>query len=630
MRLPIIILGCLVVLSGCAVLPDKKGAEVLREEHPHAEEGAVYLLDSGDVKVWPDGSSRTVVRQEIFITGENGRRFGLLQIPYDADRQKVDIVEAKTVAPDGKIIPVDSARIRIVTPAELAPFTVLYPGIRSFTINFPSVDIGSIIQYEYRITTFKPLMEKHFWDGFYFQSTFPFAHSVYRLTVPRTYPINIHNFSVQLKEEKQSGSERIFTWEVYNSKAVLPETMMPPIDEIVPRVFVTSISSWDQIGSWFFKLASESIKETPQLRQATTKLVEDAATETEKIKRIYNFVCSNIRYVGLEIGIHGFKPHPAGEVYELRYGDCKDKAALTVTMLRIAGIRGYIALINTERKIEETVPFPGQFNHAIVAIPSGNSFLFLDPTSEVIPYPYLPPQDQNRLVLVPTENGAFLVRSEYLAPEKNLKYRSVDVHLDFNGNITAEVVVRPGGIFGASFREMFRRLKDEERRRALLESLNRIIPGATLKSFSITGIGNLDDSIEERYSFEGAGYGIKVGERMIFAPSLIEKVEDTGIVSLETRMYPIRFGGTTANLDKISYAIPDGFEIDACPEDTRIENEFGIYQATFSKAGRNTLTYSRYFAIRAYEVPPARYSEFRNFYRAVAQFDKLPIILRKK
>ena len=45
------------------------------------------------------------------------------------------------------------------------------------------------------------------------------------------------------------------------------------------------------------------------------------------------------------MGIYGYKPHKAKDVFHLKYGDCKDKATLLLGMLKSAGIKGYLALI---------------------------------------------------------------------------------------------------------------------------------------------------------------------------------------------------------------------------------------------------------------------------------------------
>ena len=55
-----------------------------------------------------------------------------------------------------------------------------------------------------------------------------------------------------------------------------------------------------------------------------------------------------------------------------KYGDCKDKATLLVTMLRAAGIPAYVALLNAGARMDVPAELPGMglFDHAIVYVPA--------------------------------------------------------------------------------------------------------------------------------------------------------------------------------------------------------------------------------------------------------------------
>jgi len=169
-------------------------------------EGAIFLLDKAITQIYPTEKIETTVHQKIKIVGERGKKFAELEIPYDNERQKVRILKAFTITPEGKTIKVSSKNIKVVTPAHLTEFTPLYPGIRSYTITFPGVEIGSIVEYKYKILTFKPLMKNHFWDGFYFQSTEPFLHSIYILKIPRGRKFSYKEFGVKLKNKEKIAS----------------------------------------------------------------------------------------------------------------------------------------------------------------------------------------------------------------------------------------------------------------------------------------------------------------------------------------------------------------------------------------------------------------------------------------
>ena len=67
------------------------------------------------------------------------------------------------------------------------------------------------------------------------------------------------------------------------------------------------------------------------------------------VAALYGFVVTQTRYVGLEFGIHGFKPYRVDQVLTRRFGDCKDKASLTHALLEAVGLDSRLVLLRMRR-----------------------------------------------------------------------------------------------------------------------------------------------------------------------------------------------------------------------------------------------------------------------------------------
>jgi hypothetical protein len=121
------------------------------------------------------------------------------------------------------------------------------------------------------------------------------------------------------------------------------------------------------------------------------------------MQALAKFVQSDIRYVAIELGIGGWQPHPAPEIFTHRYGDCKDKATLLSSMLHEVGVESFFISINTVRGRARTrPPMIGWFNHEILFScpkasrtirwwPWSNTqnlavFTIFDPTDEYTPF----------------------------------------------------------------------------------------------------------------------------------------------------------------------------------------------------------------------------------------------------
>src|SRR5207244_10181043 len=87
----------------------------------------------------------------------------------------------------------------------------------------------------------------------------------------------------------------------------------------------------------------------PQLNQKVPSRTASASAPAAKMKALGEFAQRDIRYVAIELGIGGWQPHPAAEVFAHHYGDCKDKATLMGAMLHEIGIDSYYVVINSER-----------------------------------------------------------------------------------------------------------------------------------------------------------------------------------------------------------------------------------------------------------------------------------------
>ena len=102
------------------------------------------------------------------------------------------------------------------------------------------------------------------------------------------------------------------------------------------------------------------------------KIMPEGISPQEKVLRIHRYVQEEIRYEqDYENSIAGVKPHPAPVVFARRYGDCKDKAVLFITLAQLGGVKAHFAILKTTGKgtVFKEIPMQ-QFNHAIVYVPA--------------------------------------------------------------------------------------------------------------------------------------------------------------------------------------------------------------------------------------------------------------------
>src|SRR5258708_10002958 len=173
------------------------------------------------------------------------------------------------------------------------------------------------------------------------------------------------------------------------------------------------------------------------------------------MQALAGFVQNDIRYVAIELGIGGHQPHPASDIFNHRYGDCKDKATLLSGMLGEVGVDSYYVIINAVRgSVTATTPPNLDFNNAILAIalPAGvdtatlrarithpklGQLLFFDPTNALTPLGRLSGALQANYGMLVTPDGGELLALPQLPADSNGIERTAKMTLDEKGPLRA-------------------------------------------------------------------------------------------------------------------------------------------------------------------------------------------------
>ncbi|HEX4381898.1 MAG TPA: DUF3857 and transglutaminase domain-containing protein [Myxococcales bacterium] len=172
------------------------------------------------------------------------------------------------------------------------------------------------------------------------------------------------------------GAEREYLWDA----PVVPlhmERDTPDSYDPFPAADFTDFDSWAAVAQWALPLFTADTAAVAEMVAPWKSL-----PEAERAEKALAFAREQVRYFGMEMGINGHKPHPPAQVLKRRYGDCKDKALLLVSLLRASGIEAAPALANTRERaaLDGFLPTAYAFNHAIVRARIDGQERWLDAT----------------------------------------------------------------------------------------------------------------------------------------------------------------------------------------------------------------------------------------------------------
>src|SRR5713101_693523 len=399
---------------------------------------AVLLYSETSVTVLSVDKIRTRVRAVYKILRPEGREHETVFVPFNPGR-KITNLHAWCIPAQGKDYEVKEKDA--IDTSGFEGYEV-FSDVKVRLLRIPAPDPGNIIGYEYELEE-QPVVLQDVWD---FQQVSPVRESHYSLQLPLGWEYKASWLNHPEVTPTQSGSNQ-WQWVVSDVKGVRYEEQMPPRQGLQGQMILSffpsggatakGFSNWREMGTWYWNLENGRFAASPEIKQKVAALTALAPTPLDKMKALANFVQDDIRYVAIELGIGGWQPHPASDIFAHRYGDCKDKATLMRTMLREIGVNSFQVAINTERgSITSDTPAYLGFNHQITAIqlpdsatspslvatmqhPKLGKILFFDPTDELTPFGQISGALQANYGLLVTPDGGELVELPELPPAMN-------------------------------------------------------------------------------------------------------------------------------------------------------------------------------------------------------------------
>jgi tetratricopeptide (TPR) repeat protein len=615
--------------SGVSTLAGIENKEVrqLIENAPGAKEypnaGAIILLDEISYIVHENHTMTTKIHRLVKILNERGQDFGEVKLDYDSSHQTVNVDFARTIRQDGRVVNVGKKSMRDLTPWAGFP---LYSNVKVRVISMPEVVEGSIIEYSATIESSEMINEDDFQFSVGLQSYEPQLLQRIILDIPQNQPLKIHY--VRLEDSapriEHKAGRQIYTWEIRNTPEIISEPLMPPWADISPFIMVSSFESWNEVSHWFQELAKDQFQVDEAIRQKVAQLIADAPDKQEMARRIFHFVAGDIRYVGLEYGVSGYKPHKAAEIFKNKYGDCKDQATLLVSMLREAGIPACLVLLSTHDngKLEEEIPM-SQFNHCIAVARLGEELFWLDPTYETCSFGYVPAGDQQRQALVMFDEGARFVTTPLIEPAANKILKEVELEIKADGSVDGTSKLITAGIYDMSYRGL--KYSKPIKRRHMLQSLvNSMYPGGKLLDYSISDLDDMDERVTINMSYTGPAYLKSAGDLRLF--QLPGVGSSASAVSREKRNYPIQFSHTSWMEIHTTIKIPPKYKVRYLPEEIKLELPYAAYWSRYENRD-GVIHYFERNIIKDTEIAVTDYQEYKTYREKIAQETDKQIIL---
>jgi transglutaminase-like putative cysteine protease len=512
------------------------------------------------------------------LTQQGAVTIGQFAVSYVAGLGSAEVIEAYVQKPDGKKTALTASDYKRQTGS-----TGYHKDLNTIQGIAPDVAVNDIVFYHYKQLQHTPALPN--WWSFtdFISPAMDFDALTYTFSAPKPTPLFVETRGDIFKTERADTAE-LNVWKITGaSKAYLAETAWVNNFLSIPLINVSTINDFAELGKRYAQITDPMIVTTDALMQLSQTIVGDANSEREKVKRIYDWVRKNIRYVASYISVGGWQPKTPQYILNQKYGDCKDHVQLLQALLLAQGIASEGALISTFAEFELQPLAVQSFNHIIAFVPSLN--LYLDPTTETVHFPLLHGQNVGRPVVHTSSSNPRVARTPVNAladVETNIK---TVLKVKADGSAQGTISLFGRGLAAIDMRSNFKQVP---------RLFNRIAVGRILERSNLKGSGSVtfDDSDVEKETFN-ALLTLSLTDVL---PSLESGAFLPRLITLSMLPYPTSPGGLFAATTRKTHAncpsndVSSEFEIELeglqllrIPKNESFKNQYLDYTATYEK-----------------------------------------------
>lgn len=577
-----------------------------------SQESVIVESSITKVKYEPDGTGTREGAIALRVQSQAGvQGLGVLSFPYLSSNESVEFDYIRVRKPDGTVVNTPDYNVQDM-PAEVTRAAPMYSDIREKHVTIKALGVGDVLEYNIRFRVFKPQVPGQFWWDYTFERNLLYRSAELQLTVPKDKYLNLSSPDHKA-EIKDDGNLRTYTWHSSNLKPIDRDT---PVSQEAqkPDIQFSTFRSWQEVGAWYSELQKPQLTVTPQLQAKAAEITKGLTSRDDKIRALYNFVSTHFHYVSLSFGVGRYQPHPAEDVLENEYGDCKDKHTLLATWLKAEGIEAWPALMNASRKLDPSMPSPGHFDHVITYLPQPGGPLWLDTTIGVAPFGLLLTslRDEQALV-IPSDKPAELMTTPANPPFPVKQTYTMDANIDSDGTLKGHVQQIARGDNEVYLRLAFRATAEAQWK----ELAQRIVAtegfGGDVSNVSVSSPEDTSKPFEFSYDYTRKNYS-DWDQHRIIAPLPVTGLEGASVQEKKPAD-PVLLGGLGELVFTANIKLP--MEVEKLPADISLQEPYADYTSRYSHVG-NVVLMTRRLKIKQNEVPLASWDAYKKFSKALS------------
>ena len=618
---------------------------------------ALYLFKE---QTADDGQHMQSFYFRIKVLTEGGKKYADVELPYffGSSGVSLDTITGRTIHPDGTIVPFTGK------PYEKTVEKGLFQGeqyqLKVKVFSLPSVEIGSIIEYRYKLHLDEHNFRVPDWDV----QTDLFtrkAHYMWRPTdqqlstsdgkqvstgvawTPLLPPgVVVKQTPVPVSTTVDGGHVQL-DLEVQNIPPVLKEEFMPPMESLSYKVlfyytqYRTEKEFWNAEGKNWSKDLNKFIGPGKVVTAQVQTLTAPGDTSEQKLRKFYAYLMSfdntdfTREHMSSEERAQGLKDiKTADDVVTRKRGSGDQIAEVFVAMARAAGMKAYVMGVANREHRFFLGPYLSmrQLEDLIAIVNVDGKEEFFDPGERYCTFGQLSWRHALTGGLRQTDTGTDLANTPGTGYKEQHVSRIADLKLDDQGVATGTVTLTYTGDAALAWRQDALRGDETSLSTELRTHMEETLPGGMeIKVAKIDNLTTAEQPLKVTYDVKGA-IGSPTGKRLLVPANLFE-VNSKPTFPQAKRDLAVDMRHPSQTQDAVRYTLPASMVVESAPTAGKESMpNAAVFDTSIKNAG-NSVTVYRNFTMGRTMFFTSDYPELRGFYGKVEARDQETLVLTR-
>jgi hypothetical protein len=545
---------------------------------------------------------------------------------YDPARETVKNISARTIHPDGSVVPFEGNIFEKVVMKYRSERLV------AKTFSLPAVTPGSIIEVK---STVAGGPSNHHWfvQHALYQREAHFSLRPTHWGILRWSASRLPEGHVPVNQKDKKGA--IVKLDIADMPGYEKEPFMLPEDEVVSRVdffhewaAVSVDDFWKRVGTATAKSVEDFLNRRAEVQKELARLLSPSDSSEVKLHKIYDRVQSleNLTYAPekskkeLKREKENLKePKDAEEVLRRGYGEHDDLNLVFLALAQGAGLDATPVFASRRNRsfFDKNYLYAGQFYWALVLVKDGGKEFYFDPGTRFCPFGVVPWEFTSVMGLRVDRSSGAIVTIPIQDAGKATVLRKAVLNLEADGTIRGNVELTFTG-HEAMDPRLEQREADEEARRKYMEDGLRssLPPNSTVELKKVNSWDSSNDPLMASYEVKIPGYATLAGHRMILNTAFFAGAWQNPFTASQ-RTNGVVFAYPYTRTDDVTIKLPPGAQIETLPDPKSLKNGLGEFSAQCKNEGGG-LHATRQLRLDRIYADAKYYSVVRNLFSQAA------------